>query len=71
MLMAIKDENQININELALMIEDSKHVRKTLIQLLSNMGENFQEKDEYLIDSLFMKDYQLPYLIPTRRRSKI
>lgn len=66
MLKAIKAENQINIDELAFKIEDSKHVRKTLILLLSSMGENFHEKDEYLIDSLFFEGLSITLFDPNK-----
>lgn len=66
MLKAIKAENQINIEELAVMIEDSNHVRKTLIQLLSSMGENFHEKDEYIIDSLFFEGLSITLFDPNK-----
>jgi hypothetical protein len=66
MLKAIKAENLINIDELTFKIEDSKHVRKTLIYLLSSMGENFLEKDEYLIDSLFFEGLSITLFDPNK-----
>ena len=66
MLRAFKIENQLNINDLRLKIEDTKHVRGALRGLLRNMGPNYELVDEKTIDSLFFEGLSITLYDPNK-----
>jgi len=65
-LMAIKAENTINIKDLDLKIKDSEHVLGNLVLLLENLGPDYMEKDEDVIDSVFFEGLSITLFDPNK-----
>ena len=59
MLLAVQEENKLNIAELQEALKDSEHVGNTLALLLRYMGPDYAEKNERIVDSLFFEGLSL------------
>ena len=66
MLMAIRAENELNQSELQDKIIDATHVRTTLITLLGQMGEGFENKNKRFVDSLLFEGLSMTIFDPNK-----
>lgn len=66
LLKSFQLENQLNLEQLGLEIEDSKHVRSTLMELLKYMGPDYKKVPARKVDSLFFEGLSITLFDPNK-----
>ena len=66
MLVAFKNENELNRQSLDLSIKDIRHVRSALRGLLENMGDRAQDANPRTVDSLLFEGLSITLFDPNK-----